>query len=433
MVGGSFTPVYDGNGNPTTYGVANPIFYIEDKLVGNAYFTSGYRPDDLRGWKQSGSNRTYFVYDGAMLIAECSSSGDVTSLFGYGAGGLALRKSVNLSFYYAYTFDPSGNLVQRHNSNGSPTSQTTPIADFTAGYDGFGSQRYQMATKSANPGQGLNQYPTPDMVGFAGQYGCYTDNETDAVLGTNLNPHVRNPLVLMGHRYYDPKTARFLTRDPIGYEGGINLYTYAGNNPITKADPSGLIVTLLSPEQAQAFYKAIGYTLENHATTYPILTTTAAASLSATSATVASSGALATGATVAGAGVAIAGASYLAYNYVGVPLANSLYGPQTFASTGATSGFQARWLKARAKAVAEKVTSKYGIFKCLECSNALVATLKQSNFSGEILTLSTKYDRFPGITSRTTGGLIAETGWHIGVKIGDTVFDPIHKKGISYK
>ena len=51
-----------------------------------------------------------------------------------------------------------------------------------------------------------------------GQYGYYTDRETD--------------LVLMGHRSYDPRTGRFLTRDPIGYGGGMNLYGYADGNPV---------------------------------------------------------------------------------------------------------------------------------------------------------------------------------------------------------
>ena len=44
---------------------------------------------------------------------------------------------------------------------------------------------------------------------------------------------------MLGHRYYDPALARFLTRDPIGYEGGINLYAYCGNNPIIGIDPDG--------------------------------------------------------------------------------------------------------------------------------------------------------------------------------------------------
>ena len=42
------------------------------------------------------------------------------------------------------------------------------------------------------------------------------------------------------HRYYDPQQGRYITQDPIGLRGGINLYTYP-LNPIRYIDPLGLI------------------------------------------------------------------------------------------------------------------------------------------------------------------------------------------------
>ncbi|MCX6342502.1 MAG: RHS repeat-associated core domain-containing protein [Fimbriimonadales bacterium] len=45
-------------------------------------------------------------------------------------------------------------------------------------------------------------------------------------------------LQLLGHRYYDPSTGRFLTRDPI--KDGRNWYGYCGNKPVVRVDANGL-------------------------------------------------------------------------------------------------------------------------------------------------------------------------------------------------
>ena len=63
--------------------------------------------------------------------------------------------------------------------------------------------------------------PTPH--GYKAQWGYYTD--------------VESGILFLTHRYLDPATGRFLTRDPIGVEGGVNLYQYVGNRVVVRADP----------------------------------------------------------------------------------------------------------------------------------------------------------------------------------------------------
>jgi RHS repeat-associated protein len=73
--------------------------------------------------------------------------------------------------------------------------------------------------------------------------------------------HAPSGLYLMRHRAYDPRTGRFLSRDPIGVQGGNNLYAYVGNNPANATDRSGLCidpVTMTACAAAAAPQVAVG-------------------------------------------------------------------------------------------------------------------------------------------------------------------------------
>ncbi len=166
--------------------------------------TDAYDGDGLRVWKQPGtssSTRTYFLYDGDTPVVEESNTGAFLAANTYGADGLVSRRSGSTTV--CYLFDERGNVAQRTSSTGAVTGSEV--------YDSYGARTGTAAQ--------------PDPFGFGGQAGYYTDLETGLILCT--------------HRFYDPQNGRWLTRDPMGYDGGVNLYGYVGNNPVNRVDPSG--------------------------------------------------------------------------------------------------------------------------------------------------------------------------------------------------
>jgi len=94
-----------------------------------------------------------------------------------------------------------------------PQTGSAGMSQYGARYDAFGAT---YATSGSSWGS----------FGFAGQWGYQTDADSG--------------LMLLGHRYYDSSTGRFLSRDPI--KDGRNWYVYADNNPLNGVDPDGLTI-----------------------------------------------------------------------------------------------------------------------------------------------------------------------------------------------
>ncbi|MGP3591501.1 RHS repeat-associated core domain-containing protein [Vagococcus sp. WN89Y] len=141
--------------------------------------------------------------------------------------------------YSTYIYDP--------NEAWSPLARVDHLQDDTAG------EIYWFSTDLN--GAPLEVSDENGSLRWSGQYGSFgevrhqTDGFTRVALNTAL-PH--QPLRYAGQyadaetglhynlfRYYDPQTGRFIVQDPIGLNGGWNLYQYAPN-PLGWIDPWGL-------------------------------------------------------------------------------------------------------------------------------------------------------------------------------------------------
>jgi len=79
---------------------------------------------------------------------------------------------------------------------------------------------------------------TPTRYLYAGAWGYESDLGAAHAGGAPDDDAL--PYQHLGYRWYNPASGRFLQRDPIGILGGLNVYVYAGNNPLLRTDPFGL-------------------------------------------------------------------------------------------------------------------------------------------------------------------------------------------------
>jgi RHS repeat-associated protein len=204
---GSATLSYDLNGNLTSDGTNTYTWDARNRPVaisgGNAA-SFQYDAQGRRTSKTINSAQTGFLYDGLTPVQELNGTTVVANLLaGLGIDEYLTRTDTNGSSHFLA--DALGSTVALSDGVGAlPTSYT---------YAPFGA-----TTLSGSA---------------TGNVFDYTGREDD---GTGLKYYRA--------RYYHPALQRFISEDPIGFRGGMNLYAYVGNRPTSFVDPRGQNLTI---------------------------------------------------------------------------------------------------------------------------------------------------------------------------------------------
>jgi RHS repeat-associated protein len=176
-----------------------------------------------------------FIYNGWNLVAVLDGANAIQQSFLWGSdlgGGLQSAGGVGgliamrihtgpLAGTYFYCYDGNGNVTALVNAaDGSVAAQYE--------YGPFG-----QLLRATGPLAFVNPFR------FSTKY---QDDETG--------------LYYYGYRYYNPISGRFINRDPIEEDGGLNLYGFVVNDPIRRVDKLGLSCGC-GPDVTQALYATL--------------------------------------------------------------------------------------------------------------------------------------------------------------------------------
>ena len=198
---------YEKNADGTT--TLKSYTYTPDNLLATATFdsktlTNTWDADKNRvGFTVNSTNHT-FVYDISAGIPAVIQEDGIYYIREPAGELIARLDGPNMSYYH---FDQLGSTRLLTNTVGTVTDEYT--------YDAYG------AVLSHNRSAGSVDQPYQ----YVGQSRYYVDNTT---------------LTYVKGRYYDPLVGRWISSDPVRFEGGLNLYAYVENRPTAMTDPNGL-------------------------------------------------------------------------------------------------------------------------------------------------------------------------------------------------
>lgn len=256
---------YDRNGNRLSdnQGAYNYVM-ASNRLAATPY---GAITLDPAGNTLADGAKTY-TYNNAGQLAEARLNGVLQGSYLYNAQGSRTRKSTP-SGTTVYHYDLKGRLLAETQPDGTLLRayvwiNEAPIAQIDRNLLGQETVLYLHTDHQGTPRLATISTGTVvwRWVGSAfGDIGPSEDPDNDGGLTTvNLRYDGQYFDSETGfhynwNRYYDPKTGRYISSDPIGLAGGLNSYAYVDSNPLRWVDPLGLQRTTIDSGIQQALVR----------------------------------------------------------------------------------------------------------------------------------------------------------------------------------